>query len=287
MKTAVIDVGGGLRGAYSAGVYDYFLDEGVSFDAAIGISAGSANLASYLAGQRGRTYTFYTEYTFRKEYMSVHNFITKKSYLDMDYIYGTLSNSGGDNPLDYQAIMANPTEFFVAAANADTGQTKYFDKSDLHQDDYRPMMASCSIPFVCRPYEIDGIPYYDGALGDTIPLQKALELGCGQIVLVLTKPRDVVRTSGKDNFFAGRIQKKYPKAAERLRGRADRYNQGVALARELEARGQCLIIAPDDTCGVDTLTRDREAMVRLYEKGYHDGKPVLDFLKHKKCRVEP
>ena len=121
MKTAIIDVGGGLRGIYAAGVLDDCLDEGVQFDLGIGISAGSANLASYLAGQRGRNYAFYTRYTMRKDYMGLRNLISKHSYIDMDYVYSTLSNSDGENPLDYPAFRDSKTELIIIAADAETG----------------------------------------------------------------------------------------------------------------------------------------------------------------------
>ena len=100
MKIGVIDVGGGYRGIYAAGVLDYCMDQNITFDLGIGISAGSANLASYAAGQKGRNYRFYTEYGFRKQYASLGNFIRKKSYIDMDYVYGTLSNHDGESPLN-------------------------------------------------------------------------------------------------------------------------------------------------------------------------------------------
>lgn len=278
MKSGVIDVGGGLRGVYAAGVFDYCLDEGIQFDFAIGISAGSANITSYMAGQKKRNYAFYTEYPFRKEYMSLRNFLFKKSYLDLDYIYGTLSNSGGENPLDCQSLLHSPTELLVAATNAETGEPEYFGKSDLRQNDYSVLKASCAIPCVCHPYEVGGIPYYDGALGDPIPIEKAFESGCDKVVLILTKPKDILRIVGKDGFFAGRIQKKYPKSAGRLRQRAERYNRGVALAKQYEAEGKVLIVAPDDTCGVDTLKKDRNALKMLYEKGYKDAKEISRFL---------
>lgn len=276
MKTAIIDVGGGMRGIYAAGVLDCCLDEHIRFDRGIGISAGSANLSSFFAGQRGRNKQFYTEYSFRKEYMSLHNFLTRKSFLDLDYIYGTLSNSDGENPLDYPAIAANPAEFYVLACNALTGETKRFDKNYLAQDRYDVLKASSSIPFVCKPYMIGGVPYYDGALGDTIPIDLALD--CDKIVLILTKPRHVLRTSGKDSFFAKRIEKLYPRAAERLRTRAERYNAGVADAIELEKAGKVLIVAPENTEGVDTLTRDKKAFERLYTRGYMDGKRIRSFV---------
>ncbi len=278
-KTAIIDVGGGLRGVYAAGIFDYCLDKNICFDLCIGISAGSANVASYMAGQKMRNYAFFTEYPFRREYMSFSNLLLKKSYLDLDYIYGTLSNSDGENPLDYQAIMDNPAEFMAIATEAETGAAAYFDKSDLRQDDYCVLKASSAIPFVCHPYNVHGKAYYDGALSDTIPIQKAFDYGCEKIVLILTKPKDILRTSKKDEFLANRIWNKYPMAAERMCKRAERYNQGVALAKEYAKQGKVLIVAPDDTCGVDTLTKDKEALKHFYEKGYQDAKAIDTFIK--------
>ena len=158
MKTGVIDVGGGFRGIYAAGVLDYCLDQGITFDLGIGISAGSANLASFAAGQRGRNYRFYTEYGFRKQYASLENFIRRRSYIDMDYVYSTLSNHDGENPLDYPAIRDNPMEFMVVATDALTGEARYFGKEDMAQDNYDIFKASSSSPFFCPPYEIGGVP---------------------------------------------------------------------------------------------------------------------------------
>lgn len=278
MKTGVVDVGGGLRGVYAAGALDRCIDEGITFDLGIGVSAGSANLASFFAGQRGRNLTFYRDYSSRKEYMSAHNMLKKRSYLDLDYIYGTLSAHGGENPLDFDALMANPAGFLVVASDAETGETVYFDKSDLRRDDYGPFKASSAIPVVCHPYEAGGRLCYDGALGDPVPVAKALELGCERIVLLLTKPSGLLRLPDRDEKLASRLQKKHPAAAARLRLRAENYNRGVAFAKELAAKGRALIISPDDTCGVDTLTKDKAALTRLYEKGYADAAAIAPFL---------
>lgn len=277
-KSGVIDVGGGMRGIYASGVLDRCLDDGITFDVAIGISAGSANISSYIAGQRGRNVAFYAEYSFRHQYMSARNFFTKGSYIDMDYVYSTLSNEDGENPLDYDAFASSPVDWRIVACDARTGKTKYFDKSDMPRNNYDILKASSSIPFVCRPYKIGGVPYYDGALGDTIPIEKAFDMGCTKVVLVLTKPADIPREIGSDEHLAGIIQHTYPKAAERLRKRAERYNFGVALAKELEKDGLALVLSPDDTCGVDTLAKDKDSIMRLYEKGYADGGRVKGFL---------
>ena len=118
MKYGVIDVGGGLRGIYGAGVLDRCLEEDLRFDLCIGVSAGSANVASFLAGQKGRNLKFYADYSFRNAYMSFRNLLRRGSYLDLDYIYGdALTNAGGEYPLDYQAMAARPETAKIVATD--------------------------------------------------------------------------------------------------------------------------------------------------------------------------
>lgn len=277
-KLGIVDVGGGFRGIYAAAVLDTCLEHGIYFDLCIGVSAGSANLASYMAGQKGRNKIFYTEYGMRKEYAGMGNFLKKGSYLDLDYIYGTLSDSDGEYPLDYRAILSNSAEFLTVATEAETGRAKYFDKSYLRQDNYDIFKASSAIPFVCKPYEIGGIAYYDGALADPVPIQKAFDMGCDRVVLLLTLPLDTKRSQEQDIKLAKRIRRKYPIAADRLEQRALRYMDDINYARRCELTGKLLIVAPDDTCGVSTLCREPEALLRLYDKGRQDGRKILDFL---------
>lgn len=279
MKIGIVDVGGGFRGIYACGALDYCLDKNINFDLGIGVSAGSANLASFIAGQRGRNYLFYTEYGARKQYAGIKNFITKESFIDMDYVYSTLSNSNGENPLDYTHFNNNPMEFLIVAANAVTGEVKYFDKNDMQQDQYDIFKASSSIPFICRPYFVNGTPYYDGALGDAVPVEKAFAMGCDRVILLLTKPENVLRDSKSDEKLASFIRKKYPIAAEKLCRRAQCYNESVAKAKKYAEQGKVLIVAPDDTCGVTTLSRDKTSLQLLYEKGYADGQKIEAFLK--------
>lgn len=278
MKTGIVDVGGGFRGIYAAGVFDYCIDRDIWFDLVIGVSAGSANAASYLAGQRGRNYKFYTEYAFRPEYAGARNMLTRGSYIDLDYVYGTLSRSGGEYPLDYPALAENPSELLIVATNALTGSARYFEKADLRQDGYDICKASSALPLVCRPYVINGMPYYDGALADPVPIERAFAWGCDRVVLLLTRPADRPRGPGKDAFVAGRIRHRYPFAAKKLLTRVARYNAAVELARRYEAEGRALIVAPDSTCGVDTLTRDRSALEQLYRKGLQDARAISAFL---------
>ncbi|MBQ3558468.1 MAG: patatin family protein [Agathobacter sp.] len=276
-KIGVIDVGGGCRGVYAAGVFDYFLDNNITFDLGIGVSAGSANIASFTAKQDRRNYKFYTEYALRPEYMGMKNFIAKKSFIDLDYVYGTLTNDDGEYPIDYDTYMDNTMEFYIVATNAITGDAHYFNKNEMQRNQYDAFKASSCIPFVCPPYIINDIPYYDGALADPVPIQKAFDWGCDKVVLILTLPIDTIRDNRQDTFLAKRIQKKYPLAAEKLMQRANLYNTSIQLAKEYENKGKLLIIAPNDTCGVSTLSRNQDDLIKLYDKGYLDGAKINNF----------
>ena len=254
------------------------MHKGIWFDLGIGVSAGSANIASYCARQPLRNHKFYTEYGLRKEYMSAGNYLRKGSYLDLEYVYGTLTNSDGEYPIDYDTLMASPMELLIVATDARTGNATYIPKQELIRDHYTAFMASSAIPGLCRPIYIDGIPYYDGAPGDPVPVEKAFEMGCDKVVLILTMPEDTLRTPYKDQTMVRFVQRKFPETAKVLRERASKYNRSIELAKQYRTEGKLLIIAPDDTCGVHTLCRDSFKMRRLYGKGYVDAEKITPFL---------
>ena len=273
----VVDVGGGLRGAFGAGVFDYCLDNGIRFPFCVGVSAGSANLCSYLAGQKGRNIPFYTEYPRRKAYMGLGNLLFRRSYIDLDYVYGTLSNEGGENPLDYDALQVNPARLEIVATDAETGQPVYFDKTQIRRNAYDALKASSCLPGICHAYKIAGHPYYDGGISDPIPVARALCAGCDRVVVVLTRPKDYVRTQGNDKYFA-RMIRRYPKAAEAVLCRYETYNRQLVQARRLEREGICCILAPDDISGIGTLSTDPGPILALYQKGYEAAKRLEQFL---------
>lgn len=276
--TCFIDVGGGNRGVYGAGVAERLLDDGITFDYCIGVSAGSANIVTYLAKQNGRLYRFYHDYAFRPEYMSLKNLIKKGEYIGLDYIYDTITDEGGEDPLDLKEIMKYKGLLELTATDAETGKPVYFGKEDMDPHDYRVLRASCSIPFVCKPVVCGGRAYFDGGISNPVPIERALEKGCDKIVLVLTRPVDSIKKVGADGKAAKLIKSRYPEISSQLMTRAEKYNEAVAKAIELSREGKCLILAPDDCCGVGTLRKTPENIDALYRKAYDDAAAVKSFL---------
>ncbi len=275
MKLGFIDVGGGTRGIYGAGVFDYFLEEGFTCDYFVGVSAGAANGASFLADQAYRNYRFYNDYAFRKDYMSLRNFIKDGSYVDLEYIYSFLSNSDGEDPLDFEKLLANPSEFEIVATRADTGMPKYFTKKDLKSNDYSPIKASCCLPVMNKPYQIGDIGYFDGGISDPIPYRRAFEKGCDKLVVILTRPKDDFRNPNDDHRLVRILKKSYPVAAAAFKNRANCYNESLEAILELEKEGKVSIIAPESIGKLKTLSQDHDQLDELYFMGKTDGEKFL------------
>lgn len=274
----IVDVGGGLRGVYGAGVFDRCLEEDLSFDYLIGVSAGSANIAAFLAGQKERNLKFYTEYSFRKDYMGFGNLLKRGSYIDLEYVYGdALSNSGGESPLDYDAMMAQEGKTAkIVATDAIMGSPVYFDIHDMARDDYGAIKASSCVPVINRAYRWKGRAYYDGGISDPIPFQKAFDAGCDRVVVILTRPRDYYRSPKKDKRMA-KFLRRYPNSAQALMNRAETYNRQLRQAEEYAKAGKLLIVAPDSIGGMGTLTKNRGEILKMYAKGKRDAQAILAF----------
>ncbi len=275
----LIDVGGGMRDAYGAGVLDYCMDHHLHFPYCIGVSAGSANVASYVSGQRGRNLRFYTDYNLRRRAMGFENLRSTGSYVNLDYIYGTLSNEDGEDPWDYDAAIRSGIQVRIVAAEAESGAAHYFDNSNLVRNDYGPLKCSSALPIACRPYRWNGALYYGGGIADPVPYARAFAEDCDRVVVILTRPKTFRRQPVKHAAAYSFMLRSYPRAFEKLMSRHLIYNDQVeTLLQEHVPSGRALVIAPDDCCGVNTLTRDREKIHALYEKGYLDGSQIRDFL---------
>ena len=279
MKYALIDIGGGMRDAFGAGVTDYLLDENISIKCCIGVSAGASNLANYISGQRGRGLRFYDTYPNRKEYMGFWQLIRHGSFLNMKYIYEDISFPGKEDPFDIASYTASDQDLTLVATEALSGNPVYFPKSSLAPFEMRAVEASGTIPVLCRPTIIDDIPYFDGGVSDPIPYRKAFDMGAERIIVVITKRRDDFRNPGKDRKAVFILSRKYPECAKALELRAATYNRQLRDVIELEKEGKALLIAPDDTFGVTTTKHGREDVRKLYRHGYEKAGLIKDFIK--------
>lgn len=269
-KIGLVVEGGGMKCAYSAGVLDAFLDHNITFDYVIGVSAGSANACSFVAGQRDRNKRFYTEHPKEPGYFGVKSMLKTGNLFGLDYIYSTLSNADGSDPLDYPALMENPAELEVVATNARTGKPVYFNKDDIRQDDYTIIKASSALPAVCKPIRYKGQPYYDGGISDAIPVKRAFDKGCDKVVIIMSKPRDFVKEPEKFKPFYHLMCRDFPAAVKATDERHIMYTRCQTLAYLLEEKGKTFIFAPSRQMKIGTFSMDLAVEEELYQLGLDD-----------------
>lgn len=277
-KIGLVVEGGGMKCAYGAGILDRFLDDSITFDYCIGVSAGSANAATFLAGQRERNLRFYTIYIKDPQYLSLRSYLLHGQLFGLDYIYGTITNSDGIDPIDFPAILANPCEYEIVATNRATGSPAYFNKSSLKQDDYRAIMASSALPVFCKPVEFEGEFYYDGGISDAIPVVRAFERGCDQVVVIASKPRGYVKQPEKWRALYRRALRSYPEMIRAIDRRHLMYRQSIEDLNRYEAEGRAFVIAPSNPPKMSTFSKDPVLEQKLYDLGLSDYAALRDSL---------
>ena len=271
--TGLIDVGGGMRDVYGSGVIDCFLDNGVTFDLCIGVSAGSANIANLLSHQKERTFRFYTEYSSRKEYMSMSNFIRTGSYFDLNYIYSALSDEDGEDPIDFDAIISNPCPMITVVTDAKTGKPVYLGKEEIRKNDLWAIKASCAVPAACKPYRHGEKEYFDGGISDPIPVEKAFEEGCDKVVVIM--PRPATEKKSEYSLLMKPFLKDYPAVVRLMADRPEIYNRELRILNDYIREGKVILISPDDDKGINMVTTDKAKLTAFYNKGYSDAKAIL------------
>lgn len=276
-KVGLIVEGGGMRGIYGCGVLDAFIENNIRFPYGIGVSAGAANLASFVTEQEGRNYRFYTDYAFDERYMSFKNFVTTGSFFGMDYIYSELTETV--DPINFEKLINTEMEYYVVAVDAVTGKPVYFNKEDVRKHRGDVFKASSAVPAMCKPIEIDGKQYFDGGVADSIPLKRALSDGCDKVVAVLTRPRDYVKKPEMGKTIYSEMLKDYPTIVKAMNVRHYVYNATLKNLYTLEKEGKAFLFCPEKTERVTIISRNKEDLNALYNEGKEYAEMQIEKLK--------
>lgn len=275
MKTGLVLEGGGVRGIYTAGVLDVFMEQGITFDGLLGVSAGAIHGCSYLSRQHGRSIRYYEKYCGDPRFMSFRSFLKTGDVVGVDFCYHELPDRL--DPYDHEAFLKNETPFYVVCSNVETGEAEYPRITDMRgQIDL--LRASASLPYFSRVVEFGGKKYLDGGCTDSIPVDAMRKLGYARSVVVLT--RDVeYRKKAEKRALTSLVYRKYPAFAAALRRRHEMYNAQVERVLELEAAGEIFVIRPLVPPEVGRMEKDPAKVRGAYEAGRTDALARLDELK--------
>ena len=268
--------GGGMRGMYTAGVLDFFLDKGIEFSNCYGVSAGSCHLCSYLSKQKKRAYRVSVKYLKNKNYCSIYSLLKTGDIMGADFCYNRIPNEL--DIYDHEEFEKYNGKAYAVVTNIENGETEYHRLVDMHKD-IQWIRASSSLPLVSRNVEIDGTLYLDGGISDAIPIRKSIEDGNKKNVVVLTKHVGYVRKPASHLGLLKARYRKYPMVAEIMKKRHETYNETMEFLEEEERKGNIFVLRPQYDSNVGRLEKDKKKLRALYKQGYQDAEKSYEAMK--------
>jgi predicted patatin/cPLA2 family phospholipase len=242
------------------------------FDVVSAASAGACTAAFMVSRQFDLLPVIWSQYLHDGRFMDLKRLPTKKSVMDLDflvhYVFRDLT------PLNLDAIRRSSTKFFIVSTSCESGDAKYF---DAHQDPIlNALKASAALPIAYRPaVVIEGHTYIDGGVTDPIPIQKAIDAGCDEIYVLLTRPRGYRKKIPLMNILPRYYAKKFPKLAQALLRRFEVYNESLEAIETGRHPAKIIVIQPSGKLPVSRLTTNRNKIIASIEQGFRDASEVL------------
>ena len=270
--------GGGMKGMYTAGVLEYFMERDIYFKNCYGVSAGACHLCSYISKQKKRAYRVSLDYLSDRNYCSMRSLVLTGDLFNVKMCYDTIPNKL--DLYDYKAAAKYEGNAYAVVTNIRTGEPEYMPMREMHRD-IVAVQASASLPLVARNVRIGNEYYLDGGISDAIPIRKSGADGNEKSVVVLTKEEGYVRkptSAASLNMIKLRYGRRFPKVYELMKNRAERYNETMRFLEQERQAGRAFVICPKKANDIGRIEKNREKLEALYKIGYNDAKACFEEL---------
>lgn len=275
MSIGLVLEGGAMRGLYTAGVLDVFMDNDIKIDGIVGVSAGVLFGVNYPSKQKGRVLRYNKKYLNDKRYMGLNCLIKTGNIVGKEFSYYELPMKL--DVFDDEAFKNSNTKFYATVTNIKTGKPEYIKLNSVF-DQMEVLRATSAMPFVSEFVELDGEKYLDGGIADSIPINKCIDLGFEKIIVVLTRPIEYRKKKG-NNVISKIKYRKYPKLVEAINNRYKNYNEVVEKIIDMENKKEIFVIRPSKTIKIKRIEKDVNKIQGMYDLGVEDAKQIIDNLK--------
>lgn len=275
MKVGLVLEGGAMRGMFTAGVLDVFLDEQIHIDGIVSVSAGALFGVNFPSKQKGRVLRYNKKYLNDKRYMGWHSLFTTGNIVNKEFAFYQLPFEL--DVFDQAEFARSGIDFYTVLTNVESGEAEYVKIHDAFEQ-METLRATSAMPFVSKMVEINGKKYLDGGIADSIPLRFCQQLGYDKIIVILTRPLDYRKTPTNLLLFNA-FYRRYPKLVERLTNRYADYNRAVEDVIRLNEQGEIFVIRPSVTLPIHRIEKDVAKVQAMYDLGVRDGQDILPALK--------
>lgn len=275
MSIGLVLEGGAMRGLYTAGVLDVFLENNIKVDGIIGVSAGVLFGVNYLSKQKGRAIRYNKKFAKDKRYMGMRSFLTTGNIINKDFAYYEIPTKL--DIFDEETFEKSDTDFWATVTNIETGEAEYI-KLEKPIDQMEVLRATSAMPLVSKIVEWDNKKYLDGGVSDSIPVEKCKSMGYDKIIVVLT--RTIEYRKKKANSLLAKVKyKKYPKLVRTIENRYKKYNETVEKIIDMENKKEIFVIRPSKDLKIKRIEKDVDKLQAMYDLGVSDCKKQLEDLK--------
>lgn len=275
MSIGLVLEGGAMRGLYTAGVLDVFLDNNIKVDGIIGVSAGVLFGVNYLSKQKGRAIRYNKKFAKDKRYMGMRSFLTTGNIINRDFAYYEIPFK--IDVFDEKTFEKSNTDFWATVTNIETGEAEYLKLTNVFEQ-MELLRATSAMPIVSEIIEIDGKKYLDGGVSDSIPVEKCKSMGYDKIIVVLTRTIEY-RKKKASSTLAKIKYKEYPKLIETMENRYKKYNETVEKIIDMENKKEIFVIRPSKDLKIKRIEKDVDKLQAMYDLGVSDCKKQLEKLK--------
>ena len=275
MSIGLVLEGGAMRGLYTAGVLDVFLDNNIKVDGIIGVSAGVLFGVNYLSKQKGRAIRYNKKFAKDKRYMGMRSFLTTGNIINRDFAYYEIPFK--IDVFDEKTFEKSNTDFWATVTNIETGEAEYLKLTNVFEQ-MELLRATSAMPIVSEIIEIDGKKYLDGGVSDSIPVEKCKSMGYDKIIVILTRIIEY-RKKKASSTLAKIKYKEYPKLIETMENRYKKYNETVEKIIDMENKKEIFVIRPSKDLKIKRIEKDVDKLQEMYDLGVSDCKKQLEDLK--------
>lgn len=277
MSIGLVLEGGAMRGMYTSGVLDVFLKNNIEVDGIIGVSAGALFGINYCSKQIGRALRYNKKYINDKtvDYMGLKTLLKTGNIVNKEFAFDELPFKL--DVFDEKTFQKSKTDFYATITNVKTGLPEYVKITNTKKQ-MEVFRATGAMPFVSQMVKINNELYLDGALGDSIPVEKAKELGYEKIIVVLTRTLDYKKKKPLE-ILAKIKYKEYPNLIEAINTRYIKYNDTIEKIIDLENKKEILVIRPTKNLKIKRIEHNIDKLQEMYDLGVSDCKKLLPKIK--------
>jgi len=282
MKTAIVLEGGGLRGAYTAGVCAWFIENNIEFDIHIGISSGAMHACSLAMKDIKLLHDSSVDYAVHPNNVGLRAFLNEGTPVGYNYMFDEILSKELNLTAERLRKIDSLVEFGIYRLAVQ--KTEWYNQNDM-DDKIKLLQAACTLPIAGRNVKVNGEWFMDGGVTTMIPVERALEHNVDKMIVVTTKPSNFVR---KDNgpitqFFLDLFYFKYKTLLQDFRKRKDVYNREMELVRKLEKEEKIIHLHPSMDFGAKRFSATLEQVQSMYDLGRSDceakKETIIKFLK--------